>query len=100
MLDAGAPQFLDRHARLGLDRAGLPVGGADAVHVAQNEHVAARAERSIPVAASRAAQATVFWPVKAELPSSIRESYPQRIPPLRSDRDSILVGLLESRQPS
>lgn len=48
------------------------------------------------VAMAHAARGTVMWPVAAKLPSSIRESYPKQLPPLRADRDSILVGMLEA----
>ncbi len=40
---------------------------------------------------------TVFWPNRVDLPEQIAEIYPSRVPPLRSDRDSIIVGLLAER---
>lgn len=36
----------------------------------------------------------VFWPKSMTLPKEIVETYPKSIPPLRSDRDVILVGRL------
>jgi hypothetical protein len=36
----------------------------------------------------------VIWPTKSELPASITESFPANMPPLRTDRDSIVIGKL------
>ncbi|HMP79844.1 MAG TPA: hypothetical protein PKD54_10360, partial [Pirellulaceae bacterium] len=36
----------------------------------------------------------VFWPKSVRLPDTISELYPKRFPPLRSDRDSIVIGEL------
>ena len=52
------------------------------------------------LALANAARSTVLWPVKANLPQSLQESYPQKIPPFRTDRDSILVGVLNDREPT
>jgi hypothetical protein len=48
------------------------------------------------VAMAQAARGTVMWPVAATLPASVRESYPKQMPPLRADRDSILIGMLDA----
>ncbi len=40
----------------------------------------------------------VFWPTNVELPANVAEVYPTTVPPLRSDRDSILIGSLKTRQ--
>jgi hypothetical protein len=45
------------------------------------------------------AQTPVAWPKSVELPSAFRESYPATLPPLRQDRDTILIGLLEGQSP-
>ena len=45
---------------------------------------------------ARIATAPVYWPRTAELPETFSETYPQRVPPLRTDRDTILVGVLAS----
>ncbi|MEC9094779.1 MAG: hypothetical protein VX438_18870, partial [Planctomycetota bacterium] len=42
------------------------------------------------------ARAKVYWPEKVILPKEIVETYPANIPPLRSDRDVVLVGKLSS----
>ncbi|HRX78020.1 MAG TPA: VWA domain-containing protein, partial [Pirellulaceae bacterium] len=47
------------------------------------------------VAMGRAAMGTVMWPIAAKLPTFVREAYPKQMPPLRADRDSILVGMLD-----
>ena len=36
----------------------------------------------------------VVWPTTERLDDAIQESYPRRMPPLRADRDSILIGVL------
>ena len=42
-----------------------------------------------------ASQQGVFWPLSDGLPKPLQEVFPQRIPPLRADRDSILIGKLQ-----
>ena len=42
-----------------------------------------------------ASQQGVFWPVSNSLPAALQEVFPQRVPPLRADRDSILIGKLQ-----
>ena len=44
---------------------------------------------------ARAAHATVAWPVEVTLPESMRAHLPARFPPLRSDRDTIVIGALQ-----
>ena len=36
----------------------------------------------------------VIWPTTTQLDDAIQESYPRRLPPLRADRDSIVIGSL------
>ncbi len=48
------------------------------------------------MAMAHAAKGTVMWPVASELPASMRESYPKQVPPLRTDRDSVLIGMLDA----
>ncbi|MCH7752105.1 MAG: VWA domain-containing protein, partial [Planctomycetes bacterium] len=38
-------------------------------------------------------RATVLWPVSAELDAALGQAYPATFPPLRADRDTILVGV-------
>ena len=40
------------------------------------------------------ARGTVVWPTQVEWPSSISQAYPARVPPLRFDRETILIGTL------
>ncbi|BBO31781.1 VWA domain-containing protein [Lacipirellula parvula] len=37
-------------------------------------------------------RAAVAWPTKAQLPSELGQSYPTAFPPLRADRDTVIVG--------
>ncbi|MEM9412019.1 MAG: hypothetical protein AAGA30_12945, partial [Planctomycetota bacterium] len=39
----------------------------------------------------------VFWPTQFELPEDVAEVYPAAVPPLRTDRDTILIGSLKKR---
>ena len=41
---------------------------------------------------SHAAHGPVIWPSDRKLPASLAEAFPTRTPPLRSDRDTILIG--------
>jgi len=41
-------------------------------------------------------RASVAWPNDVKLSSNMAESYPAALPPLRSDRDSIVIGTLSS----
>ena len=41
--------------------------------------------------------AMVVWPTEFQLPKNVVEVYPAQIPPLRTDRDTILVGTLKDR---
>lgn len=51
------------------------------------------------VAMADVAPGIVVWPVSVKLPEAIREAYPSPMPPLRLDRDAILIGILDNRQP-
>ena len=51
------------------------------------------------IAMAHAARGKVMWPVAVKLPASVRESYPKQLPPLRADRDSILIGMLDGSGP-
>ncbi|WP_428308657.1 VWA domain-containing protein [Lacipirellula sp.] len=37
-------------------------------------------------------RAAVAWPTKAQIPSELGQSYPTAFPPLRADRDTVIVG--------
>ncbi|HEX7376762.1 MAG TPA: vWA domain-containing protein, partial [Pirellulales bacterium] len=41
-------------------------------------------------------RSVVVWPTKAKLPRALSEVYPREMPPLRFDRDSVLVGAIDS----
>ncbi len=41
---------------------------------------------------ANAVRASVFWTVEAKLPRQFAETLPKKAPPLRSDRDSVLIG--------
>ncbi|MBU6239000.1 MAG: hypothetical protein KGQ51_14350, partial [Planctomycetes bacterium] len=45
---------------------------------------------------SRVAARPVFWPKESRWPAGVVSRYPERIPPLRSDRDTIVVGSLNA----
>jgi len=41
---------------------------------------------------------TVLWPEDVKLPPSVTVAYPSPMPPLRSDRDTVLIGQLDSNE--
>ncbi len=41
---------------------------------------------------------SVFWPQTATLPENLVEVYPGKCPPMRTDRDTILVGSITNRE--
>jgi uncharacterized membrane protein YgcG len=43
---------------------------------------------------------TVVWPEQVSLPKSMVEAYPMPVPPLRTDRDTVLIGRLDSNDPA
>jgi len=51
------------------------------------------------IAMADIAPGNVVWPVSVKLPETMREAYPSPMPPLRLDRDAILIGILDKRQP-
>ncbi len=76
------------------DRTDLQLLGALATHTGGVVAVDA-----VPMNARRFGQflamsvrAEVFWPIQAEWPPQFVDVYPARIPPLRTDRDSVLIG--------
>ena len=48
-------------------------------------------------ALAAAANATVFWPGAVKWPAEIGEVFPKTLPPLRSDRDTVVVGTLKGK---
>ena len=44
-----------------------------------------------------AANATVVWPGAVKWPAQIAEVFPKTLPPLRSDRDTVVVGTLKGK---
>ena len=44
---------------------------------------------------ARAAASPVIWPETAQLPEAMSSQYPKRFPPVRIDRDSIIIGELK-----
>jgi tetratricopeptide (TPR) repeat protein len=43
-----------------------------------------------------AVHSTVFWPTQVALPQGIDKAYPARTPPLRSDRETVLIGTMQA----
>ncbi len=46
-----------------------------------------------------AAAATVWWPTAAVWPAEMTEVFPKRTPPLRSDRETVVIGTLKGKGP-
>ncbi|MCU0876985.1 MAG: hypothetical protein MUF06_04245 [Pirellulaceae bacterium] len=49
-------------------------------------------------ALAKSLSAGVIWPTETTLPASVQESFPASTPPLRTDRDSVLIGKLSSAE--
>ena len=49
------------------------------------------------VALATTVHGSVFWPQTAKLPENLVEIFPGRCPPMRTDRDTILVGSVSDR---
>ncbi len=50
-------------------------------------------------ALAAAADATVLWPTSVTWPAEMSEVLPKRMPPLRSDRETIVLGTLKGKDP-
>ncbi|HEX5446021.1 MAG TPA: hypothetical protein VFW87_19500, partial [Pirellulales bacterium] len=48
--------------------------------------------RKVGGSLAEVARGVVVWPTDAKLPEALRDVYPRRVPPLRFDRDSVLIG--------
>ncbi len=46
---------------------------------------------------ARAVASPILWPSKAQMPEEFTAVYPASVPPLRGDRDSIVIGTLSAR---
>ncbi|PQO29552.1 hypothetical protein DTL21_26235 [Bremerella cremea] len=46
------------------------------------------------------ASTEVVWPVSAKYSANVAEAYPKQFPPMRADRDTIVVGVLEENAPT
>jgi hypothetical protein len=53
-------------------------------------------DRQIGSHLTAVAKAAVLWPTATNLPAALEHVYPRQTPPLRFDRDSVLVGSLDS----
>jgi von Willebrand factor type A domain len=50
-------------------------------------------------ALAAAADTTVLWPTSVTWPAEMKEVFPKRMPPLRSDRETIVLGTLKGKEP-
>lgn len=58
-----------------------------------------RSAQQTGAALARGTRGDVIWPTDYKQPESVRELLPARFPPLRFDRDSIVIGVLGERIP-
>ena len=54
--------------------------------------------RQAAIYLAKTVHGSVFWPTSGELDESIVEIFPYRFPPLRADRDTIILGTLADRE--
>ncbi len=59
--------------------------------IVDHDHVSAQ---QAGVSLGLAGKAAVVWPQSVQLPAAMKEHFPAKFPPLRTDRDSILIGTL------
>jgi tetratricopeptide (TPR) repeat protein len=45
---------------------------------------------------AKSVQANVYWPTEVTYPKQIRVTYPTVLPPLRDDRDTIVLGMMDN----
>ena len=79
----------------------VEIMAALANHTGGNVRVDTGTENTIIEAASALVQTihgSVFWPTKVKAGDSVVEMYPVCFPPLRSDRDSVVLGALSEAQ--
>ena len=98
LVDARAP--VNSYAvgpRLDLQLLGALAGRTGGVMLAGGDDVAGAAAGT---ALAAAAKAGVYWPTAVTLPKDrLTEVFPKDAPPLRSDRDSVLIGTLKGEGP-
>ena len=54
-------------------------------------------DRQIGDSLATIARGAVLWPTASNFPAAMRDVYPRQTPPLRFDRDSVLVGTFDSQ---
>ncbi|HEX5105152.1 MAG TPA: hypothetical protein VFV87_15135, partial [Pirellulaceae bacterium] len=59
---------------------------------------AANAATTAGQALARSVHAGVLWPSEVTLPANVTASYPALVPPLRTDRDSVLIGTMSNSE--
>ena len=83
--------------RLDLQLLGALAGRTGGVMLAGGDDVAGAAAGSVMAAAAKGA---VYWPTAVTLPQDrLAEVFPKDAPPLRADRDSVLIGTLKGEGP-
>jgi uncharacterized membrane protein YgcG len=68
-------------------------GGA--ILVDNDENTAQQAGHAL----ANSAQSQVYWPVSSTFSAGFAEVYPKAFPPVRADRDSIVIGKLANNEP-
>ncbi|MEM7457161.1 MAG: hypothetical protein AAF456_22660 [Planctomycetota bacterium] len=64
------------------------------VFIDSNDEIATRTGA---IGLAQTVHGQVFWPTLAEMPQQFSEVLPAMLPPMRSDRDTVLVGTLSDR---
>ncbi|HET6884120.1 MAG TPA: VWA domain-containing protein, partial [Pirellulales bacterium] len=87
--------------RVAGDLLGALASHTGGMFVADDDEVQARQTGAYLAAIARS---LVIWPITAKFPSAVKEVYPREMPPLRFDRESVLIGTMspdaiESQQP-
>jgi uncharacterized membrane protein YgcG len=80
----------------------VEIMAALANHTGGNVLVDSSADGSVKdaaVALARTVQGSVLWPTDGKMDDSVVEMFPARFPPMRLDRDTIVLGTLTDREP-
>ena len=110
MLEHIVGQYADRHVsfssyaigpRLNAELLGSLSNHTGGMLIPDNDRAS---DRQVGNYLATIARGAVVWPTATHFPAAMKDVYPRRMPPLRFDRDSVLLGTVdpqavESRQP-
>ncbi len=85
----GGNLYIDEPMELADDSAGVTVDRANAENLRRGSRVGELLAKWAKVA--------VFWPAEISLPAELGDPLPSQLPPLRSDRETVVFGIADER---